>query len=99
MREYDLIADWYATDRDVQTGIPEVIALAESAPSGARVLDVGCGTGIPITRTLLTAGCEVFGIDSSAQMLARFHVNSRKLQSSGGWFSPAASRRRPLTPP
>lgn len=75
MREYDVIADWYATDRDPQTGVPEVIALAELVPSGARVLDIGCGTGIPITYALLTAGCNVFGIDSSAQMLARFRVN------------------------
>jgi SAM-dependent methyltransferase len=75
MREYDVIADWYAADRDLQTGVPEVIALAELVPSGARVLDIGCGTGIPITRSLLTAGCKVFGIDSSAQMLARFRVN------------------------
>ena len=28
MREYDLIADWYATNRDLQMGIPEVRALA-----------------------------------------------------------------------
>jgi SAM-dependent methyltransferase len=75
MHEYDLIADWYASDRDLQTGVPELAALADFAPSGARVLDVGCGTGIPITRALLAAGYRVFGMDSSAQMLARFRVN------------------------
>jgi len=75
MHEYDLIADWYAADRDLQTGVAELSVLAEFAPSGARVLDVGCGTGIPITHTLLAAGYRVFGLDSSVQMLARFRVN------------------------
>lgn len=36
---------------------------------GARVLDVGCGTGVPAARQLTEAGCEVTGIDISARML------------------------------
>jgi SAM-dependent methyltransferase len=75
MREYDLIADWYATDRDLQTGVPEVTALAEMLPAGARVLDIGCGTGMPLTHALLRAGCQVFGMDSSARMLTRFRTH------------------------
>jgi SAM-dependent methyltransferase len=75
MREYDAIADWYATDRDLRTGVPEAIALAGLVPPGARILDIGCGTGNPITRTLLGGGSKVFGMDSSARMLARFRVN------------------------
>ena len=46
MREYDLIAEWYASERDDQTGVPEAIALASSIPRGALVFDVGCGNGI-----------------------------------------------------
>jgi SAM-dependent methyltransferase len=43
---------------------------------GARVLDVGCGTGIPTARQLAGGGCEVTGIDISPVMLsrARAHV-------------------------
>jgi ubiquinone/menaquinone biosynthesis C-methylase UbiE len=37
--------------------------------SGARVLDIGCGTGIPTARQLVAAGCEVTGIDISPVML------------------------------
>ncbi len=75
MHEYDLIAAWYASDRTHLTGVPEVTQLAASIRAGARVLDIGCGNGIPITRTLLDAGHHVVGLDSSIQMLARFRAN------------------------
>jgi len=52
-----------------------VKALASSIPRGSRIMDIGCGNGIPITRTLLEAGHQVVGLDSSSAMLARFHVN------------------------
>lgn len=35
---------------------------------GERILDLGCGTGI-IARQLADMGCEVVGIDSSAEMV------------------------------
>ena len=63
MREYDEIAEWYASDRTHPTGVPEVTALAASVPRGARVLDIGCGNGLPITRTLLDAGHHVIELD------------------------------------
>jgi ubiquinone/menaquinone biosynthesis C-methylase UbiE len=75
VHEYDLIADWYASQRGDQTGIPEVEALASSIPSGSYVLDIGCGNGIPITRALLNAGHEVVGLDCSSAMLDRFRIN------------------------
>ncbi|MEU7019944.1 class I SAM-dependent methyltransferase [Streptomyces sp. NPDC046203] len=37
---------------------------------GARVLDVGSGTGRPVAELLAGAGCEVTGIDVSATMVA-----------------------------
>ena len=39
-------------------------------PAGGRVLEVGCGHGIPIAATLAAAGQRVTGIDPSAQMIA-----------------------------
>lgn len=38
--------------------------------AGARVLDVGSGTGRPTAETLVRAGCDVTGIDVSAAMVA-----------------------------
>src|SRR5918999_3991661 len=43
--------------------------LIERLRPGARVLDVGCGTGIPTARQLADAGCDVTGIDASEGML------------------------------
>ena len=50
--------------------------LIDSLPAGARVLDLGCGTGVPTTRQMTDAGFEVVGIDLSRRMvqLAREYV-------------------------
>lgn len=75
VREYDLIADWYAAERIDDTGVPEAQQLAASLAPSALVLDAGCGNGVPLTRALLNAGHRVVGLDSSAGMLRRFHTN------------------------
>jgi SAM-dependent methyltransferase len=75
VREYDLIAEWYASERIDETGVPEVLALAGTLSPGSLVLDIGCGNGKPLTRTLLDAGHRVVGLDSSHEMLTRFHAN------------------------
>jgi SAM-dependent methyltransferase len=75
MREYDLIAEWYASERVDQTGVPEATTLASSIPRGSLVLDMGCGNGLPITRALLSSGHRVIGLDSSSAMLAHFRHN------------------------
>lgn len=75
LREYDLIAQWFASERVDQTGVPEATTLASSIPRGSFVLDIGCGNGIPITRALLSGGHRVIGLDSSSAMLANFRNN------------------------
>jgi ubiquinone/menaquinone biosynthesis C-methylase UbiE len=37
---------------------------------GARVLDLGCGTGVPTAGMLTESGLEVVGVDASTEMLA-----------------------------
>ena len=75
MRQYDLIADWYAAERGDQTGVAEALALVKTLPPDARVLDIGCGHGLPITKALIAAGVHAVGIDSAPKMLTRFRLN------------------------
>ncbi|MFD9358061.1 class I SAM-dependent methyltransferase [Streptomyces sp. NPDC060031] len=44
--------------------------LTARLPRGARVLDVGSGTGRPTAEALAAAGCAVTGIDVSREMVA-----------------------------
>jgi ubiquinone/menaquinone biosynthesis C-methylase UbiE len=75
VREYDLIADWYRTDRGGTVGVKEALAVAVTLPAGSRILDLGCGNGVPITEALGRTGCRVVGLDSSMGMLAHFRNN------------------------
>jgi predicted TPR repeat methyltransferase len=50
--------------------------LASSLPDGSRILELGCGTGLPTARQLVDAGHRVTGVDLSRRMveLARANV-------------------------
>jgi len=101
MREYDLIADWYANDRDRTVGVAEALAVAATLRANSRILDVGCGNGVPITEALVNAGHRVVGLDTSDGMLARFrvslpgtsavHADARRCPFSEGSFDAAVS--------
>jgi len=42
---------------------------------GSTVLDIGCGSGIPIARYLVGRGNAVTGVDGSPEMIALFRSN------------------------
>lgn len=44
-------------------------------PVGAAVLDIGCGSGLPIARELIRRGFDVTGVDGTPTMLALFRRN------------------------
>jgi len=71
---YDAVAEEFAVRRDSHIGVPQVTAWAEALPRGAAVLDLGCGTGVPISEALIRAGCSVHGVDASSQMVAAFRA-------------------------
>ena len=75
MREYDLIARDYAASRGRTVGVAEALNLAATLDAGSRILDLGCGHGIPITEALVKAGHRVVGLDTSGEMLALLAVN------------------------
>lgn len=53
--------------KDGQVHIVE--ELLARLPTAARVLDVGCGTGLPTAAQLVAAGCQVTGLDISPVMI------------------------------
>ena len=56
-------------------GAPSVRHWARSLPPNATVLDIGCGIGLPISRTLVDEGLSVYGIDASLSMVQGFRQN------------------------
>ena len=76
---YDRCASAYWAARSPDPS-PELSLLAEKLRSPARILEIGCGAGLPVTAALARMG-TVVGVDiSSAQIeLARENVPSAQL--------------------
>jgi ubiquinone/menaquinone biosynthesis C-methylase UbiE len=74
---YDKIAAVYHSERDMFDNWAELTEFASILPSGGHILDVGCGSGVPVCKYLADAGFTVTGIDFSEAMidLARKHVS------------------------
>jgi SAM-dependent methyltransferase len=51
-----------------------VARFVDSIPIDARVLDLGCGVGVPILAELVTRGCRVVGVDFSRSSLQQAGV-------------------------
>jgi ubiquinone/menaquinone biosynthesis C-methylase UbiE len=88
-RGYDAISVAYRSDdgaadassaEDVTRYTGWVRELAGVLPARARVLDLGCGAGIPATRELTAHGLQVLGVDFSAVQLRR----ARRLVPAAG---------------
>ncbi|MGE0816297.1 MAG: class I SAM-dependent methyltransferase [Vicinamibacterales bacterium] len=59
--------------RDGSTiGVDVLRRWAAGLPPGAAVLDLGCGGGLPVSRTLAEAGAVVSGVDASPRMIAAY---------------------------
>ena len=56
-------------DHEDPTTLATLEELARGLPSGAAVLDLGCGAGVPVTRWLADHGFAVIGVDFSARQL------------------------------
>jgi SAM-dependent methyltransferase len=56
-------------------GAKAVREWAHTLPSGAAVIDLGCGPGIPITRELVSQNLNVYAIDASPSMVNAFRRN------------------------
>jgi 2-polyprenyl-3-methyl-5-hydroxy-6-metoxy-1,4-benzoquinol methylase len=69
---YERIAAAFLRARDPAIGPDVVRPWSARLVRGARVLDVGCGSGVPITATLIEEGFEVHACDASPSLVAAF---------------------------
>ncbi|MEO8394199.1 MAG: class I SAM-dependent methyltransferase [Chloroflexota bacterium] len=48
---------------------------ARTLPRGAAVIDLGCGTGLPITHVLVSEGLNVYAVDAAPSLVETFRRN------------------------
>src|SRR5258708_34108797 len=66
---YNKVADEYLKNRRDFTYKQYLNKLIEVLPKGATVLDIGCGSGVPIDSYLIENGYKVIGIDISDRQI------------------------------
>ncbi len=75
---YNKIAEKYNKQRKIYQSKPLLLKFLKYTPKNAKVLDLGCGTGISIAKFLYGKGCKVTGIDFSDGMLRLARKNVPK---------------------
>jgi SAM-dependent methyltransferase len=56
-------------------GVKAVRNWARRMPRAASVIDLGCGTGLPITVVLVNEGLKVYGVDAAPSFVEAFRRN------------------------
>jgi len=70
---YDRVAEPYlawSAPRPTTRRMQFLHSLISQLPSGAKVLELGCGAGVPCTQLLADSGLDVTGLDISAAQIA-----------------------------
>jgi ubiquinone/menaquinone biosynthesis C-methylase UbiE len=71
-RGYDVLSARYDEAYDGETKYREWLdEILSRLPSHSRVLDLGCGSGVPVALTLAEAGHQVTGVDLSEVQVSR----------------------------
>jgi cyclopropane fatty-acyl-phospholipid synthase-like methyltransferase len=69
---YEAIAESFMRARNHRIGPAVVRSWCETLTAGSAVLDLGCGSGAPISEVLVEAGFTVWGVDASPTMIRAF---------------------------
>ena len=77
-KSYNKIAKKYHSIRYKFNNLKELKKFVNFLPKKAKILDVGCGAGVPVAKFLVNSGFEVVGIDSSESMLKLARKNVPK---------------------
>ena len=78
MNGYNKIAKKYNATRFIFDNSRELEEFASLLPKNAKVLDVGCGDGVPNTKFLVKSGFDVTGVDFSENQLKLARKNVPK---------------------
>ncbi len=71
---YEAVADAFVAARSRSTvGLAVIRDWAASLPRGGSVIDIGCGSGVPITASLIESGLAVSAIDASPALVEALH--------------------------
>ncbi len=72
---YETHAMDFAGSRDRSTiGVPEIKQWASMLPKKATVIDLGCGSGYPLTKVLNDFDFQVWALDSSPTLIKLFQT-------------------------
>jgi ubiquinone/menaquinone biosynthesis C-methylase UbiE len=82
--DYDQLAAEYARHRQVHPGVLRGLSETAGLGAGARVLEIGCGTGNYSLALAELTGAVVTGIDPSARMLAQARARSSAISFLSG---------------
>jgi len=77
-KKYDLISDAFEQARSSTYGVDYLRRFIDCfVPMKASpvLLDIGCGTGIPLTKQLVKSGFQVIGVDISTEMIEKARRN------------------------
>lgn len=66
---YDKMANKYLSERDKLKTAKYLQQLIKYLPKNAKILDLGCGAGVPVDDILIKAGYEVTGLDISKEQI------------------------------
>ncbi len=72
---WDAVADRFVA---IRSGIGTVLVRSwarKNQPSSAAILDIECGSGVPIARALMHDGVRLWGIDASPSLIAACRRN------------------------
>jgi len=72
---YERVSEEFLARRSSGVGVNQVRKWAQTLPSGAAVIDLGCGSGFPITEALVAEGLNVFGVDAAPSFVQAFRRN------------------------
>jgi ubiquinone/menaquinone biosynthesis C-methylase UbiE len=75
---YNRRAEEYHASRHAYDNSKELKEFVSLLPKNARVLDVGCGAGVPVAEFLVESGFDVTGVDFSENMLRLARKNVPK---------------------